>query len=189
MMAWEGGGEHPYATDFELRYREDADVPVHDSAGRVVGRRVRLIPEVVALKATHEVRGLLNCKGSGEEVVANAPEGALLVPIGGASLEALMGFDVPASGAYQLILPRASAAYACGRNNRNRNDRQAGVGRGLLSPDLDVPDASPRFIEKDSGRLRGSYVYRRARSADGSLQHLVRKEFHVTWDLHRAVGE
>jgi hypothetical protein len=189
MMAWEGGGEHPYTTQFELRYRESAESPLRDSKGRIIGRRLRLVPEVITLKATHEVRGLLNCQGSGEESVANGPEGELIVPVQGADLTDLIGFNVPATGAYQLVLPRASAAYACGHNNRNRNNRQAGIGRGLLRPDLDAPDASPRFVEKDVARMRGTYDYHRARSADGSQQHLVTKEFHVTWDLRRGAGE
>jgi len=33
--------------------------------------------------------------------------------------------------------------------------------------------------------MRGSYELRRARRADGTLQHLVKKEIHVKWDLHR----
>jgi len=35
--------------------------------------------------------------------------------------------------------------------------------------------------------MRGAYTYRRSRSADGSAQHLVQKEIHVTWDLRRSL--
>lgn len=38
MTAWEGGGEHPYRTEFELRYRDGAETPIQDSAGTLIGR-------------------------------------------------------------------------------------------------------------------------------------------------------
>src|SRR5260221_14526218 len=85
-MIWEGGGEHPYKTDFTLEYVETSRTPVHDANGVVVGHRVRLAPQRVALIARHEVRGLLNCTGGGEEVVRDAPEAELVVPISGKDL-------------------------------------------------------------------------------------------------------
>ena len=71
---WEGGGEHPYQTDFTLEYRESSRTPALDANGAVIAHHVRLVPQRVTLKARHEVRGLLNCTGGGEEVVADAPE-------------------------------------------------------------------------------------------------------------------
>lgn len=187
VMNWEGGGEHPYRTTFVLKYREAPPTPIYDAKGRLVGRRSTLVAETIALKVEHEVRGLLNCVGTGEEVVGEGSRAELVVPLPGEKLAPIVGFDVPAGGAYQLLLPRAYAAYACGHNRRNAGDRAAGVGSGLFFPDAEFSDRGPRLLDATGSRMQGSYSYRRERSADGSLQHLVRKEIRVEWDLRRTV--
>lgn len=83
VMIWEPGGEHPYTTDFELEYREAGRTPIHDSKGTLVGHRVRLFPRRIALKVHHQVRGLLNCTGAGEEVVTDGPDAELVLPLPG----------------------------------------------------------------------------------------------------------
>ena len=173
-MIWEGGGEHPYTTDFTLEYRETSRTPALDANGAVIGHRVRLVPQRVALRVHHEVRGLLNCTGGGEEIVTEAPEAELVVLLEGK----------PPAGAYQLVLPRAIGAFACGRK-RNRGDRRVGIGTGLFHADVEVADAQPRSLEADGSRMRGAYQERHERNYSASLQHLVRYEFNVKWDLHR----
>lgn len=176
VMIWEGGGEHPYMTDFALEYRETGRTPILDANGGVVGHRVRLVPRRVALRVHHEVRGLLNCAGGGEEVVAEAPEAELVVPVKGKA------------AAYQLVLPRAIGAFACGRK-RNAGDRRVGIGAGLFQADVEVADAQPRSLEDDGSRMRGAYQERHERNYSASPQHLVRYEFNVKWDLRRVVEE
>ena len=178
VMIWEGGGEHPYTTDFALEYRETGRTPVLDAKGAVIAHRVRLVPQRVALSAHHEVRGLLNCTGGGEEVVTGAPEAELVVPLKARQ---------PA-GAYQLVLPRAIGAFACGRK-RNAGDRRVGIGAGLFQADVEVADAQPRSLEDDSSRMRGAYQERHERNYSAGPQHLVRYEFNVKWDLRRVVEE
>jgi len=187
VMNWEGGGEHPYQTDFELRYREGTPAELRGTRGRVVGHHIPLIPERIALKVWHQVRGLLNCIGTGQEEVTEGPGAALVIPARTEALAETVGAAVPPSGAYQLVLPRAYAAYACGQGNRNKGDRRVGIGARLLSPDVEFHDREVRFLDAGGTRMRGAYTYRRSRSADGSAQHLVQKEIHVTWDLRRSL--
>ncbi len=186
-MNWEGGGEHPYQTDFELRYREGTPTELRGTGGRVVGHRIRLIPERIALKVWHRVRGLLNCVGAGQEEVTEDPGSAIVIPIPHEELAETVGVAVPPSGAYQLVLPRAYAAYACGQGNRNKGDRRVGIGSRLLSPDVEFDDREVRVLDAGGSRMRGAYTYVRSRSADGSVQHLVKKEIHVSWDLRRSI--
>jgi hypothetical protein len=185
VMIWEGGGEHPYTTDFTLEYRESQPIPVYGPQGDLVGHHVRLVPQRIALKAHHEVRGLLNCTGGGEEVIAEGPGGELVVPIRGKQVEMAVaaGVVAPSAGAYQLVLPRAVGAFACG-NKRNTADRRVGIGRGLFFTDVEVADAQLRSLDGGSN-MRGAYHERHERNYGGSPQHLVRYEFNVKWDLHR----
>ena len=183
-MTWEGGGEHPYTTDFTLEYRESSGTPVLDANGILVGYRVRLAPERVALRVHHEVRGLLNCTAGGEEVVTGAPEAELVLPVSGSDLAGAVGLVVPRTGAYQLVLPRAIGAFACG-GERNTGDRRVGIGIGLFNADVEVADIHARLLEGSGTRMRGSYQERHQRNYSASGQHLVRYEFNVKWDLHR----
>ncbi len=185
VMNWEGGGEHPYHTDFALRYREEAPTELRGTGGKVVGHRIPLTPERIALKVWHQVRGLLNCIGAGQEEVTEDPGSAIVIPVRGETLVETVGVAIPPSGAYELVLPRAYAAYACGQGNRNKGDRRAGIGSRLLSPDVEFDDREVRFLDAGGTRMRGAYTYHRSRSADGSVQHLVRKEIRVEWDLRR----
>lgn len=186
VMMWEGGGEHPYTTDFELTYREASRTPVLDAKGAVVGHRIRLVPQRIALKARHEVRGLLNCTGGGEEVVAEAPPAELVVPLKGKELAGAAGLAVAPVGAYQLVLPRAVGAFACG-TKRNAADRRVGIGSGLFLTDVEVADTQIRSLEGDGSRMRGAYQERHERNYSASPQHLVRYEFNLKWDLQRVV--
>jgi len=188
VMNWEGGGEHPYRTDFELIYHEASPTEVRDARGTLVGHRIRLIPERIALKVQHEVVGLLNCVGTGEEVVRSAAEGAIVIPVRGQQVRGTDDRPIPSFGAYQVVLPRAYAAYACGENQRNKGDRRAGIGRGLFYADVEFGDRGARSLDSDGDRMHGAYEYQRERSADGSIQHLVRKEIHVKWDLRRVAS-
>lgn len=183
VMIWEGGGEHPYLTDFELAYREDQRTPVLDARGKMVGHRIRLVPERIALKAQHEVRGLLNCTGTGQQVVAEGPSAELIVPLRGATLAATLGFEVPPAGAYQLVLPRAIGAFACGTNKTNAGDRAVGIGNGVFRPDVEVADPQPRFLAERGTRMHGSYRWRQNRNYSSEAQHLIRYEFRVRWDV------
>jgi hypothetical protein len=177
-MIWESGGEHPYTTDFTLEYRETSRSPIRDATGAVIGHRVRLVPSRIALRARHEVRGLLNCTGGGQEMVADAPDAALVVPVGGSG-------SGP-GGVYQLVLPRAIGAYACG-NKRNAGDRRVSIGTGLFPADVEVEDAESRSLEGNASRMRGAYQDRHSRNYSASAQHRVRYEFNVEWDLHRVM--
>src|SRR5262245_41489957 len=107
VMIWEPGGEHPYTTDFELEYREAERTPIRTATGTVVGHRVRLVPQRIATRVRHEVRGLLNCKGGGEEVIAGGPDAQLVLPLPGKRVSEVVGVPVDPAGAYQLVLPRA----------------------------------------------------------------------------------
>jgi hypothetical protein len=190
VMIWEGGGEHPYVTDFALTYREGDRTPITDAAGAVVGYRVRLIPQHISFKAQHEVRGLLNCTGGGDETVTEGPEGELVLPAPGKSLTlaAASGTVAPRAGAYQIVLPRAVGAFACG-TKKNPVDRRVGIGTGLFYTDVEVADNQVRAIESDGTRLGGAYTERHQRSYDGSSRHLVRYQFNVMWALRRVAAE
>jgi len=185
-MIWEGGGEHPYKTDFALEYVETSRTPVHDANGVVVGHRVRLASQGVALIARHEVRRLLNCTGGGEEVVRDAPEAEMVVPISGKDLAGAVGLLPPRTGTYQLVLPRAIGAFACGSKS-NAGDRRVGIGSGLFDADVEVADPQSRLLGDGAFTMQGAYVVRQKRNYSASPQHLVRYEFKVKWDLHRAV--
>jgi hypothetical protein len=185
VMIWEGGGEHPYLTDFELTYREGDRVPVIDSRGRIVGHRLRLIPERIALKARHEVRGLLNCTGTGHEILMQGPSAEIVVRPQHARSGAAVGVEGPPAGSYQLVLPRAIGAFACGTNKRNAGDRAVGIGRGLFHADVEVADPEGRLLEAHGTRMHGSYRWRHNRNYSGQAQHLIRYEFHVTWNIRR----
>ncbi len=137
-MIWEGGGEHPYQTDFTLEFREAGRTPVLDANGAVIADRVRLVPQRIVLTARHQVRGLLNCTGGGKQVVADAPEAELVLPRRGAA------------ASYQLILPRAIGSFACG-NKPNAGDRRVGIGRGLFQADVEVED--PVAIRQPARKL------------------------------------
>jgi hypothetical protein len=186
VMISEGGGEHPYTTDFTLQYRETSRTPVRDANGVVVGHRVRLAPQRVVLKALHEVRGLSNCTGGGEEVVTDAPEAEVVVPISGKDLTAAVGLVAPPTGTYQLVLPRAVGAFACG-NKRNTRDRRVAIGTGLFHADVEVADVESRSLESDGARMRGEYEERHERHFGDSTRHVVRYQFNVKWDLRRVV--
>jgi hypothetical protein len=183
VMIWEPGGEHPYKTEFELEYREAGQTPIRDSKGILVGHRVRLFPQRIALKVHHEVRGLLNCTGAGQEVVTDGPDAELVLPLPGKEVVDDIGFRVPPAGAYQLVLPRAIGAFACG-NKRNAGDRWVIVGSGLYHPsgDIDAADAEPRVLLAGSTRMRGSYAF-----SDAARHQPVRHDYNVKWDLQRQV--
>jgi hypothetical protein len=166
VMIREPGGEHPYRTEFTLEYVEVSRASMLDASGSTGANGVRLVPRLVAIKVHHEVRGLLNCSGDAQEVVAGAPAGEL----------------VPKSGAYELVLPRAVGAYACG-SKRNARDRWVVVGSGLFHPagEIDTTDVTPRNIKE--GRMAGAFE-----SVDPAyLGSPVRHEYHVTWNLERRV--
>ena len=184
VMIWEGGGEHPYTTDFALEYRETSRTPVRDASGATVGHRVRLVPQRIALKARHQVRGLSNCTGGGEEVVTDAPEAELVVPISGKDLTAAVGLVAPPTGAYELVLPRAVGAFACD-HKRNTRDRRVAIGSGLFHADVEVADVQSRPLESGGARMRGEYEERHERKFGDSAQHVVRYQFNVKWDLRR----
>lgn len=181
VMIWEPGGEHPYTTDFELEYREAGRTPIQGAKGTLVGHRVRLVPQRIATRVHHEVRGLLNCRGAGEELITGGPEAQLVVPLRGKEAVDAVGFRVPPAGTYQMVLPRAIGAFACG------NKRNAGVvGSGLFHPagDIDAADHEVRALEATGTRMRGSYTF-----SDASRRQPVRHDYKVTWDLRRQVKE
>ncbi len=157
VMIWEGGGEHPYTTDFALEYQEAGRTPVVGGKGAVIGHRVRLVPRRVALKAHHEVRGLLNCSGGGEEIVTEPPEAQVVVPLPGTRSLAI----------YQLVLPRAVGAFGCGRKG-NAADRRVGIGTGLFPADVEVADAQARSLEADGTQMRGACRDRYERNYNAS---------------------
>ncbi len=187
VMMWEQGGEHPYKTDFELRYREGKPVAVNGAGGRILAHRIPLTPDRVRLKVWHEVRGLLNCVGTGEETLEEGADAALIVPARGVT--DVDGLAVPSEGAYQLVLPRAIGAFACGTNVRNRKYRAVGIGAGLFRPDLEVEDSQVRGFTQGGQVMRGSYVFRRDRNYSGRSGDTARYEFHVKWELRRATEE
>jgi len=182
VMIWEPGGEHPYTTDFELEYREAERTPIR-SRTTLVGYSVRLVPARIATKVHHVVRGLLNCSGTGEELIVDGPDAQLVVTLPGKDAVSAIGTRVPSAGAYQIVLPRAIGAYACG-TKRNAGDRWVIVGSGLFHPagDIDAADSALRVLEATGTRMRGSYAF-----SDASRRQPVRHDYKVTWDLHRQV--
>ncbi len=184
VMIWEGGGEHPYRSDFTLEYVEAGRTPVRDASGAIVGERVRLAPRRVVLRVHQEVRGLINCRGEGEEVIADVPDAELVVPLAGKDLASAVGLVTRPTGTYQLILPRAVGAFACG-NRRNTTGRRVGIGSGLFHADLEVADIERRSLEAGGARMRGTYEERHERAFGEPAQHVVRYHFKVSWDLRR----
>jgi hypothetical protein len=169
------GGEHPYTTDFVLQYSEGARIPVTGSGGRRVGDQVQLIPRRIAIDVRHEVRhadGRSICKGGGEELVANGPLGALRLPADG---------NPGDIGWYQLVLPRAIGAFACG-DKVNAGDRWVVVGTGLFQATGDVraADGESRRLESDGSRMRGEF-----RFSDSDRGGQVRHDYRVRWNLER----
>jgi len=188
VMMWEPGGEHPYATTFELVYREAGRTPIRDATGVVRGHEVRLVPERVAIDVQHEVRhqdGRSICKGGGREVVTGAPEGRIVVAAAGATLP---GFDGPSTSAYQLVLPRAVGAFACG-SRRNVRDRRVVIGARLFDPvdpaaEVETADASVRSFDAGGLRMQGAYE-----SSDAARRGPVRHDYKVRWELRRQAQE
>jgi hypothetical protein len=185
IMIWEPGGEHPYTTDFELEYREAGQNPIRGSNGAVVGYGVRLVPQRIAIRVHHIVRGLLNCSGAGEELITDGPDAQMVTPLPGKEAVSAVGFRVPSPGAYQIVLPRAIGAFACG-TKRNAGDRWVIVGTGLFHPagDIDAADRELRLLDTAGTRMRGSYAF-----SDASRRQAVRHDYKVTWDLRRRVQE
>jgi hypothetical protein len=167
VMIREPQGEHPYITDFELEYSEGAPVSVTGPSGGV-SHRVPLIPKRVAIDVRHEVRhvdGRSICTGGGQELVDHPPPGALSSP----------------AATYQLVLPRAIGAFACG-SKRNAGDRWVVVGTGLfpVQGDVDAADTETRRLDSGGSRMRGEY-----RFSDQAQGRPVRHDYHVTWELTR----
>jgi hypothetical protein len=187
VMIWEPGGEHPYATTFDLVYREAERTPFRGADGVVRGHEVRLVPVRIATEVSHEVRhtdGRSICRGGGHEMVTRAPEGRIAVAPAGATLP---GFDVPVANAYQLVLPRAVGAFACG-TKKNARDRRVVIGTRLFDPvdpaaEIEVQDSSVRRL--DSAGLRMTGVYE---SSDAPMRRAVRHDYRVRWELHRQAG-
>jgi hypothetical protein len=188
VMMWEPGGEHPYTTTFDLAYREAGRTPVLDANGVVRGHEVRLVPERVAIDVHHEVRhqdGRSICKGGGREAVTGGPEGRIRVAATG---RALPGLDGPRASAYQLVLPRAVGAFACG-TRKNVRDRRVVIGARLFDPvdpaaEIETADASVRSL--DSGGLAMKGVFE---SSDAATGRAVRHDYTVRWELRRGVQE
>ncbi len=185
VMIWEPGGEHPYTTDFELEYREAGRIPIQNAKGTLVGHRISLVPQRIATWVHHEVRGLLNCRGAGEELITGGPDAQLVVPLRGKDVVDAVGIHVPPAGAYQIVLPRAIGAFACG-NKKDAGDRWVVVGSGLFHPagDIDAADHEVRLLGATGTRMRGSYAF-----SDASRRQPVRHDYKVTWDLRRQVME
>ena len=140
-----------------------------DGSGTVSGEIVELIPHRIVIQVRHEVRdarGQPICRGGGEEVVNDAPRGRL----------------VPSTGSYQLVLPRAVGAFACG-SKVNAGDRWVVIGSGLFHDQGDVhaADTEVRRLESGGSRMRGEY-----RFSDASQGRPVRHDYRVSWDLRRS---
>jgi hypothetical protein len=188
VMIWEPGGEHPYATTFDLVYRETGRTPILDAKGVVRGHEVRLVPERVAIDVHHEVRhldGRSICKGGGHEVVSGAPEGRIVLALAGATLP---GFEGPTASGYQLVLPRAVGAFACG-SRRNARDRRVVIGRQLFDPvdpaaEIEATDASVRRLDEGGLGMKGVY-----QSSDAGAGRAVRHDYTVRWELRRRAEE
>ena len=181
LMIWEPGGEHPYTTDFELEYREAERTPIQGPRGTLLGHRVRLVPQRIVTRVRHEVRGLLNCKSAGQESITVGRDARLVVPVPGKEVLDEAGSRVPAPGVYQIVLPRAVGAFACG-SKRNAGNRQVIVGSGLFHPegDIDAADRESRLLQDAGARMRGSYSF-----SDAFRRQAVRHDYKVTWDLRR----
>lgn len=181
VMIWEPGGEHPYSTAFELEYREAGRVAIHGASDTVVAYGIRLLPQRISTRVHHVVRCLLNCSGGGEELIVDGPEGQLVMPLSRREAVSAIGVRVPPPGAYQIVLPRAISAFACG-TKKNVGDRWVIVGSGLFHPagDIDAADSQIRALEAGGTRMRGSYVF-----TDASRRQPVRHDYSVTWDLRR----
>jgi hypothetical protein len=182
VMITEPGGVHPYMTDFELEYEEAPRAPIADLTGHTVGYVSRLVPRRVAIKVHQEVRGLLNCTGEGEEVVSGAPEGRIVVPSPGRDLLDPLGVSIPSAGAYELVLPRAVAAFACG-SKPNKKDRWVVIGLGLFHPagDIDTSDRSVRAMTAAGDEMLGSFESVDPAYKGGPIRH----EYKVSWHLRR----
>jgi hypothetical protein len=184
VMMWEPGGEHPYATAFDLAYREVGRAPILDANGGVRGYQLRLVPERVAIDVRHEVRhvdGRSICKGGGREDVTGAPEGRIVRAAWGA---ALPGLDASTASAYQLVLPRAVGAFACG-TTRNVRDRRVVIGSRLFdavdpAAEIETTDASVRSLDPGGLVMKGVY-----QSSDAATGRTVRHDYTVRWELRR----
>jgi hypothetical protein len=181
VMIWEPGGEHPYTTDFELEYREAERTPIQGPRGTLLGHRVRLVPRRIVTRVRQEVRGLLNCTGAAQEAITAGPDAQLIVPVSGKEVVDDTGSRVPAPGAYQIVLPRAVGAFACG-SKKNVGDRRVIVGAGLFHPegDIDAADRESRLLQDAGARMRGSYSF-----SDAFRRQAVRHDYKITWDLRR----
>lgn len=184
VMIWEPGGEHPYSTVFQLAYREEARVPILDSEGTLAGYSVRLVPQRIDLTVHHEVRhadGRPICSGGGREVVSGGPEARIVLPARGDTLASVLGFRVPDSGAYEIVLPRAVGAFACG-DRKNTRDRWVVLGSGVFHPEGDVEVADTQVRALDSGGLTmaGAYTF-----TDAPRESPVRHDYSVRWELRK----
>ena len=188
VMIWEPGGEHPYTTDFQLEYREGERTPIIGLSGVVVGYRVPLVAQRVVISVRHEVRdaqGRSICTGGGDETVRDGPDGVVIVPVSTRELSDVLGSTVPIAGAYQLVLPRAVGAFACG-NKKNTRDRWVVLGSGLFHPagNIETADPTVRPLGPGGSRMEGSY-----KSTDAPRGDPVRHDYDLKWNLQRHVQQ
>ena len=162
VMIWEPSGQHPYTTDFTLEYSEESSAS-----------DVSLVPRRVGIDVRHEVQhadGGLICSGGGREIVKSAPNGTI-------SLRANPGL-------YQIVLPRAVGAFACG-SKVNARDRQVVIGSGLFEVpgEVDAADTESRRVTSGGSVVQGEY-----RSSDAARKGAVRHDYHVRWHLRKRVS-
>jgi hypothetical protein len=171
VMIWEPGGEHPYTTDFTLEYSEEPGTPRPNGSGLPVARTLSLVPTRVAVDGRHQVghtHGRPLCSGGGRDIVKAATSGTITILRDG-------------SGRYQLVLPRAVGAFACG-SKVNARDRQVVIGTGLFEVlgEVDAADAEARTLQANGSAMRGEY-----RSSDAARGGPVRHDYNVRWHIQR----
>jgi hypothetical protein len=174
--------------ELDLAYREAGRAPLVDADGAVRGYQVRLVPERIAIDVHHEVRhqdGRSICKGGGREDVTGAPEGRIVI-----ASDRRLASRVRRSttSAYQLVLPRAVGAFACG-STRNVRDRRVVIGARVFDPvdpaaEIETADASVRSLDPDGLVMKGVYE-----SSDAATGRAVRHDYTVRWELRRGVPQ
>jgi hypothetical protein len=161
-MIHEPGGYHPYSATITLRLRESERVPV---AG---GFRVPLLSSGSVNEvrtSVHQVGGPMLCSGVGSETL---PDGAV------GYLEARGDRTT-----YRLEIPRAFAAFACGRNRATRQNRIVTIGVGdAVAGEIEAQDSVVRELEQRNAVMEGAFESAKA-------QGTVRYEYRVSWSIRR----
>lgn len=161
-MIHEPGGYHPYVATITLRLREGERSSI---AG---GFRVALVSEGSTndvRTSVHQTGGPMLCAGTGTEPLPRRAIGYLETKGGRTT--------------YQLAVPRAFGAFACGQNHAINRNRVVTIGDGDREPaEIETSDTVVRTLDGTDSVMKGSFESAKTRG-------VVRYEYKISWSVAR----